>query len=141
MAVQRVDRITETGRERERYSDFLTDLTAHPNTKDLVRLQNIDAVRRSIRNLMLTDKFERLMSPDVGSNIKKMLFEPFSEPVTNLLKQYVVETIGNFEPRAKVIKVDCRPNELNQSYTVDIYFYVINIPDPIALTVTLFRVR
>lgn len=141
MAIQRVDRITETGRERERYSDFLTDLTPHPNTKDLVRLQNIDAVKRSIRNLMLTDKFERLMAPDIGSNIKKMLFEPFSGPVTNLIKQYIVETIGNFEPRAKVIKVECTPNEINQSYIVDIFFYVINIPDPTSLSVTLYRVR
>lgn len=141
MAVQRIDRITETGREKERYSDFLTDLTPHPNTKDLVKVRNIDAVKRSVRNLIVTDKFERLMAPDIGSNIKKLLFEPFSGPVSNLIRQYVVETIGNFEPRAKVIKVDCAPNELNQSYRVDIYFYVINIPDPISLTVTLYRVR
>lgn len=141
MTVQRVDRITETGRQKERFSDFLTDLTPHPNTKDLVKIKDVEAVKRSIRNLMLTDKFERLMAPDVGSNIKKMLFEPFSSPVANLLKQYIVETIGNFEPRAKVIKVECTPNEINQSYRVDIYFYVINIPDPVSLTVTLYRVR
>lgn len=141
MAVQRADRITETGREKERFSDFLTDLTPHPNTKDLVKVRNIDAVRRSVRNLILTNRYERLMAPDVGSNIKKLLFEPFSGPVANLIKQYVIETIGNFEPRAKVIKVEATPNEINQSYRVDIYFYVINIPDPVSLTVTLYRVR
>jgi phage baseplate assembly protein W len=141
MAVSRTDRITETGREKDRYSDFLPDLTPHPNTKDVVALKNIESVKRSVRNLILTDKFERLMAPDLGSDIKRILFEPFGGPVANLLKQYIIETIGNFEPRAKVIKVDVTPNELNQSYTVDIYFYVINIPDPISLTVTLYRVR
>lgn len=141
MAVQRVDRITETGRQQERFSDFLTDLTPHPNTKDLVKIKDVEAVRRSVRNLIMTDKFERLMSPGIGSNIKKLLFEPFGGPAANLIKQYIIETIGNYEPRAKVIKVECTPNELNQSYTVDIYFYVINIPDPVSLTVTLYRVR
>jgi phage baseplate assembly protein W len=141
MAVQRVDRITETGREKDRFSDFLTDLTPHPNTMDLVKVRNVDAVKRSIRNLILTDRYERLMAPNVGSNIKKLLFEPFSGPVANLIKQYVIETIGNFEPRAKVIKVETTPNDINQSYRVDVYFYVINIPDPVSLTVTLYRVR
>lgn len=141
MAVTRTDRITETSRQREKYSDFLTDLVPHPNTKDLIKVKDVEAVKRSVRNLLLTDRYERLMSPNIGSNIKKLLFEPFSEPVTNLIKQYVIETIGNFEPRARVIKVEVTPNDMNLSYKVDIFFYVINIPDPVSLTVTLYRVR
>ena len=139
--VSRLDRITETGKQSVRYSDFLADLNPHPNTKDLVKNTNVDAVRRSIRNLILTDRYERLMRPTLGSNIRKILFEPVNETSADMLKQYVIETIGNFEPRAKVITVDVTGDVNNLAYTVNIYFYVINIADPISMTVTLYRVR
>lgn len=141
MSVSRIDRLTETGKQVERFSDFLPDFVPHPNTKDLVRNTNIDAVKRSIRSLILTDRYERLMAPNVGSDIRKLLFEPFGEHVANLIKQYVIETIGNFEPRAKVIDVEVIANDVQYKYSVNIYFYVINIADPVSLSVTLYRVR
>lgn len=141
MAVQRADKYTETDKQRDRYSDFTLDLDAHPNTMDLVRTTNEESVRRSIRNLMLTDKYERLMQPKIGSNVRKMLFEPMNDITEQRLIRAIEETIGNFEPRAKVIKVDLQSNEANQSYRVFIYFYVINKPEPVSMTVTLYRVR
>jgi phage baseplate assembly protein W len=139
--VSRLDRITETGKQETRYSDFLTDLTPHPNTKDLVKNTNVDAVKRSIRNLIQTNRYERLMRPNLGSGVRKILFEPITPASTDMLKQYVTETIGNFEPRAKVLNVDVFTDTNNLAYTINIYFYVINIADPVSMTVTLYRVR
>lgn len=139
--VSRVDRYTETKKHGERYSDFLADLTPHPNTKDLVKSTNVEAIKRSIRNLILTDKNERLMQPNIGSNIRRMLFEPMGEIASNMIKQYVMETIGNHEPRAKVIDINVRPDEVKNAYYADIYFYAINIPEPVSFTITLYRVR
>jgi phage baseplate assembly protein W len=139
--VSRLDRITETGKQETRYSDFLTDLTPHPNTKDLVKNTNVDAVKRSIRNLIQTNRYERLMRPNLGSGVRKILFEPVTSASADMLKQYVTETIGNFEPRAKVLNVDVSTDSNNLAYTINIYFYVINIADPVSMTVTLYRVR
>ena len=139
--VSRLDRITETGKQETRYSDFLTDLTPHPNTKDLVKNTNVDAVKRSIRNLIQTNRYERLMRPNLGSGVRKILFEPITSASADMLKQYVTETIGNFEPRAKVLNVDVFTDTNNLAYTINIYFYVINIADPVSMTVTLYRVR
>ena len=139
--VSRLDRITETGKQETRYSDFLTDLTPHPNTKDLVKNTNVDAVKRSIRNLIQTNRYERLMRPNLGSGVRKILFEPITSASADMLKQYVNETIGNFEPRAKVLNVDVFTDTNNLAYTINIYFYVINIADPVSMTVTLYRVR
>lgn len=139
--VSRLDRITETGKQETRYSDFLTDLTPHPNTKDLVKNTNVDAVKRSIRNLIQTNRYERLMRPNLGSGVRKILFEPVTPASADMLKQYVTETIGNFEPRAKVLNVDVFTDSNNLAYTINIYFYVINIADPVSMTVTLYRVR
>ena len=139
--VSRLVRITETGKQETRYSDFLTDLTPHPNTKDLVKNTNVDAVKRSIRNLIQTNRYERLMRPNLGSSVRKILFEPITPASADMLKQYVTETIGNFEPRAKVLNVDVFTDSNNLAYTINIYFYVINIADPVSMTVTLYRVR
>lgn len=122
------------------YSDFMCDFTAHPNTEDLVRITNESAVSRSIRNLVMTNKGERFFS-NVGSNINKTLFEHVSDITAATIKTLVTDTIENHEPRAKLIDVVVTSNELNQSYKIDIYYYIINNPQPVGLSVTLYRVR
>ena len=122
------------------YSDFMCDFTAHPNTEDLVRITNESAVSRSIRNLVMTNKGERFFS-NVGSNISKTLFEHVSDITAATIKTLVSDTIDNHEPRAKLIDVVVTANELNQSYKIDIYYYIINNPQPVGLSVTLYRVR
>lgn len=139
--VSRVDRFTETQKQQTRYSDFFNDLTSHPNTLDLTRNTNEDAVIKSIRNLINTNKGERLMQPKIGSNIRSLLFEPVSPITAKQIKQFVIESIGNFEPRAKVIDVAVTDVAERNLYSVSVNFYVINIPDPLSINVNLYRVR
>lgn len=137
----RLDKYTEINKKQEIYSDFLTNLNVHPDTQQLLRITNEDAVKRSIRNLLLTSEYERLFQPDVYSNIRKILFENITAQTTEQLKTYVREVIENHEPRCKLVMVDAEASEYEQAYRVTVVYYTINNPAPQNLTVTLYRIR
>lgn len=123
------------------YSDFLNDLNPHPIVKDIVKYTNENAVTRSIRNLLLTNRGERLYQPNIGSDINRMLFEPMSEGISELLSTYINNTINTYEPRAKVLNIKAIPDYDNNLYTVFITFMVINKQEPITFNISLRRVR
>lgn len=123
------------------YSDFLIDLNPHPVVKDIVKYTNEYTVIASIKNLLLTNKGERLYQPDIGGDIRRLLFEPIGESTSELLSVAVQQTIANHEPRAKVTKVDVQAVPDNNLYVVTITFYVINNVEPITTNITLSRVR
>lgn len=119
MAIPQVNR-----RKDPRYTDFNTSFTTHPVSGDLARLEDFEAVRRSVRNLILTDKYERLLDPRIGSNIKKSLFEPMDGATTMILQSDISECIKNYEPRAILDAVNVVPDFDRQTYYVDIRFRV-----------------
>lgn len=128
-------------RQSELYSDFLTDLNPHPEMKDVVRFTNENAVKRSIRNLILTNRYERPFQPRIGSDINKILFEPMNSVTASVLKQYIKETIDNYEPRCKLIDVMVMGYEERNVYVVTIIFATINKEEPTTLQLSLYRVR
>ena len=137
----RADRYTELTQVDEIYSDFLTNFNHHPVSGMLLRFVNEKAVTRSIRNLIQTSPGERLYQPNVGGGINQLLFEPISQFTTNQIRQSIDDTIRIYEPRAKVLKIDCVPRPDNNAYIVTIVYMLINSPDPISVNVTLQRVR
>jgi len=141
MAITRADRITTTTVQDQIYSDFLTDMVPHPVSKDVLRFVNEHAVIRSIKNLVMTDQGERLYQPDLGSNIKRMMFEPMVESTAEIISQYIQETIDVYEPRAKVLDISVVPDYNNNLYAVTLSFMIINKEDPVTLNITLDRVR
>ena len=141
MAITRADRITTSTVQDQIYSDFLTDMVPHPVSKDVLRFVNEHAVIRSIKNLILTDQGERLYQPGIGSNIKRMLFEPMIESTAEIISQYIQEAIGVYEPRAKVLEISVLPDYNNNLYSVSLTFMIINKEDPITVNITLDRVR
>ena len=141
MAITRADRITPTDVKTQIYSDFLADLVPHPVSKDVLRFVNEHAVIRSVKNIVLTDKGERLYQPSIGSDIKKMLFEPMLPATAELISQYIQDAIQQHEPRAKVLDIGVEPDYNNNLYKVSMTFMIINKEDPITLNITLDRVR
>lgn len=135
------DRFADMDRNTQRYSDFLTDLNPHPISKDIVKFVNENAVVRSIRNLLLTDRFERLYQPSIGTDIRKMLFEQISSVTAQSISVFVQDTIKYYEPRAKVISVNVQADEENNRYIVSLVVMVINKQDPISFNITLDRIR
>ena len=135
------DKFDKASTKYQVYSDFLNDLTPHPVVKDIVRYTNEASVNRSIRNLLRTNRGERLYQPDIGSDLQQLLFEPMIDSTGDLIRKFVQNTITNYEPRAKVLNVEVKAYEESNAYSVTIYYMLINRQDPVQLTVTLDRVR
>lgn len=124
-----------------RYTDLDLNFTIHPVKKDLVPRTDENAVVYAVRNLILTNHYERPFHPEIGSNIRKMLFEPLSEFTAKSIARLIEETIRNFEPRAQVQRIDVIPAFDQNAYTVRFEFYLISNPKPMTVDFLLERVR
>lgn len=122
------------------YSDFRSDLL-HPSYGDLVAITNEDSIIRSIKNILLTDYYERPFRPRFGANLKAQLFENISQVTELEIKNAITNAIQNHEPRAFLEQVYVSAAPDSNAYNVTIVFSVINKIDPIVFTVILNRVR
>lgn len=123
------------------YSDFNTSFLPHPNTGQLTRKTNIDSIRQALRNLILTNKYERLRNPKYGTNIRRFLFEPHMKTTNLEIKQHIEETIKHFEPRIKLNDVIVKSSEEDNAINITIHFYAIISEQEASLNLTLYRVR
>jgi phage baseplate assembly protein W len=123
------------------FSDFHKDLMQNPISEDLALKRDEGAVKESIKNLILTNKGERLMQPLVGSSIRSMLFENNTPSTIKMIQELITETIQTFEPRATLIDVTVQSSLDDSTVKVGIYFYINNAEQPVTLTVFLERTR
>lgn len=123
------------------YADFKMDLEKSPVSSDLTLNKNEEAVKQSIKNLILTDRGERLMQPNLGGNIKAMLFETITPATLKLIEEQVRSTINLHEPRADLIDVLVSSEIDDNTVVVKIAFYISNNQQPISLSVILERTR
>ena len=123
------------------YSDLNLNFTKNPATKDVARLTDIEAVKRSVRNLILTNRFERPFHPEIGSSVRAILFENITPLNAVLLQDRIEEVIENFEPRVNLNQVIVQDEIDNNQYRVTISFYVVNTPEPVTITEFLQRLR
>jgi phage baseplate assembly protein W len=131
---------TATKRQRT-FSDLDLNFTAHPVTGDVARLYDENAVKRSIRNLLQTNNFERPFHSEIGSQIRALLFEPFSSTLNVMLKRVITDTITTFEPRVYLNNVTVSINQDNNSVDVTIVFTILNTLSPVTMNVVLERTR
>jgi phage baseplate assembly protein W len=130
-----------SSRSNRIYSDLNLNFTKNPATKDVARLTDIEAVKRSVRNLILTNRFERPFHPEIGSSIRGLLFETITPLNAVLLQDRIEEVIENFEPRAVLNQVIVQDEIDKNQYRVTISFYVVNTPEPVTITEFLQRLR
>jgi len=126
---------------RDIYSDFNHTFLPHPNTGQITRRVNADAVKLAIRNLVLTNKYERLRNPSFGGNISHYLFEPLDDGTAEEIKNDLKWLIETYEPRAQVREIYCVVSEDQNSVDVRIQFNVLTSRDVEDLDLTLYRVR
>jgi len=132
---------TKTTAPAKIFSDIPTNLTIHPKKKDLLMVTNEEAVKNSIRNLVQTNTYERVMQPDVGGNVIGLLFENFSRLTISQLETKIEATILNYEPRANLISVVASPAMDENSIGVTIVFAVIGNNRPVEFNILLERQR
>ena len=132
----------DSTRNVRQYSDLDLFFSAKGVSKDISKVTGIQAVKRSVRNLVLTNHYEKPFHPEIGSGIRGMLFELMSPITANVLARTIEDVIENYEPRAKLIGVRVYPDMDRNAYEVTIEFYVINTPTELVdLTVFLERLR
>ena len=110
------------------YKDLNLNFGVNPVTNDVTTVTDVNAVKRSVRNLLLTNHYDRPFHPEIGSNVTSLLFENFGPITGNQLARQIEEMIAIFEPRARVESVECYPLPDTNTYDIRIYFYVENLP-------------
>tara|TARA_S200000501_G_C20602604_1_gene646617 strand:- start:309 stop:737 length:429 start_codon:yes stop_codon:yes gene_type:complete len=110
--------------------------------RDISEVTDVQAVKRSIRNLVLMNTFEKPFHPEIASGVRDMLFELMTPITAALLSRQIQDVIENFEPRARLVGVRAIPDYDRNSYSVTIEFYVVNTPTELVdLTIFLERLR
>ena len=132
-------RTNASSRSVRLYKDIALSFERNSNTKDIIVKKDIEAVKQSVRNLILTNHFERPFHPEIGSSVAAILFEPMSPITANILQRTISECIVNFEPRARLVSVNANPNLNRNAYEVSIEFYVVNIPGELVTLTTLLE--
>ena len=123
------------------FKDLDLNFTAHPVTGDVTRKYDEEAIKRSIRNLLMTNNYERPFHSEIGSQIRAMLFEPVSPMLSATIKRMIVDTISTYEPRAVLEDVSVSINPDNNAAYVTVVFRIINTFSPVTLDVVIERTR
>ena len=118
----------DISRNVRQYRDLDLFFSRKQGSDDVNKVTDIEAVKRSVRNLVLTNFYEKPFHPEIGSGVRDMLFENMSPVTAVVLARKVEDVIENFEPRARLIGVRALPNLDRNEYEITIEFFVVNAP-------------
>lgn len=125
----------------KKWLDLDLDFQKHPVTNDIVKKMDVEAIKRSVRNLILTKKYERPFHPEIGNNITDLLFELVTPTTGTVLRSKIIEIIENYEPRVILNAVQVEGDIDRNGYFVAIFFTPINSVEPIQVQLFLERLR
>jgi len=132
----------DISRNATQYSDLDLFFGKKPVGSDISKVTDIQAVKRSLRNLVNLNTFEKPFHPEIAGGIREMLFEPMTPITAVVLTRKVEDVINNFEPRVRLVSVRALPDMDRNIYNVSIEFYVVNAPTELVdLSVILERLR
>ena len=118
----------DISRNVRQYRDLDLFFSKKQGSGDVNKITDIEAVKRSVRNLVLTNFYEKPFHPEIGSGIRDILFENMSPITASVLAKKVEDVIENFEPRARLVGVRALPNLDRNEYEITIEFFVVNTP-------------
>ena len=132
----------KSARAVRKYADLDLFFGANNRSKDINILTNIQAVKRSVRNLVLLNQYEKPFRPEIYSGVRDLLFEPLTPITAVILGKRVEDVIENFEPRARLVGVRAIPDLDRNAYNITLEFYVVNVPtELVETTIMLERLR
>ena len=123
------------------FADLDLNFTPHPVTGDVGFKKDENAIKQAVKNLVLTQNFERPFHSEIGSSLRSLLFEPATPMTKEILRKTISDTITNFEPRVDLIDVVIRYTLDDTAVDVRIIFKVRNTFTPIDVNLTLERTR
>jgi len=142
MAIYDAQLNNESTRGARIYSDLDLFFGKKSSDRDISVVTDVQAVKRSIRNLVLLNTYEKPFHPEISSGVRDMLFELMTPVTAAILGRQIENVIENFEPRARLVGVRTIPDYDRNSYEVTVEFYVVNTPTELVdLTIFLERLR
>ena len=124
-----------------RFTDINLMFAPHPYSKDILTRKNVDAVKASIQNLILTKNYERPFHPEIGCQVNALMFENFIPSTIVALERSIRNTIEKFEPRAIILDVAIVDNSNFNAVDIEVTFKLNNVALPVTVTTTISRVR
>ena len=131
----------ESKRSTKIYKDLNLDFQANIATKDIQKITDVESVKRSVRNLIQTNHYEKPFHPEIGSNLRAMLFELMTPQMNHMITKQIELLIKNYEPRCKLVQINSRPDLDRNGYDIEISFYVQNHSEPVEIQSFLERLR
>jgi|TARA_B100000287_G_C20428944_1_gene700664 phage baseplate assembly protein W len=132
----------DISRNVRQYTDLDLDFTKKVVGSDVNKITDILAIKRSVRNLVLLNTYEKPFHPEISSGVRDMLFENMTPMVAVVLARKIEDVINNFEPRARLVSVRANPDFDRNQYNVSIEFYIVNAPtELVELDMMLERLR
>ena len=131
----------ESTRSSRIFKDLNLDFQQNSATKDIQKIKDVESVKRSVRNLINTNHYEKPFHPEIGSNLRAMLFELMTPQMNHVITKQIENLINNYEPRCRLVQVHTQPEFERNGYNVQISFYVQNYPDPVVVESFLERLR
>ena len=123
------------------FKDLDLNFTTHPVKKDINLLVNERAIISAVKNIVLTNHYEKPFYPDYGSNVRKLLFTNFDIITATALENEIQQCLTNFEPRIKIVSVRVSPDYDSNAFSVIMTFTINNISEPITINFMLQRLR
>ena len=131
----------ESTRSSKIYKDLNLGFEQNTATKDIQKITDVEAVKRSVRNLINTNHYEKPFHPEIGSNLRAMLFELMTPQMNHVISKQIENLINNYEPRCRLVQVHTQPEFDRNGYSVQISFRVQNHPDEVIVESFLERLR
>ena len=123
------------------YKDLDLDFGRNVVTNDVNKLTDAEAVKRSVRNLINTNHYDRPFNPIMGSNVRDLLFEPYTELTAVSLSYKIREMIDLYEPRVEITGLAINPQEDTNSYYMKLEFIIVGTQEPVVVETFLERLR
>ena len=134
--------LQNTARNTRQYTDLDLFFGKKSSNSDIQTITDVQAVKRSIRNLVQLNQYEKPFRPEIAGGIREMLFEPMSPLVAVIIARKIEDLIINFEPRARLVGVRAFPDLDRNAYEIFVEFFIINAPTELVdLSIMLERLR
>ncbi len=131
----------ESTRSSRIFKDLNLDFQQNSATKDIQKIKDVESVKRSVRNLINTNHYEKPFHPEIGSNLRAMLFELMTPQMNHVISKQIENLINNYEPRCNLVEVFTQPRFDRNGYSVQISFKVNNHQEPVIVESFLERLR
>ena len=123
------------------YSDLDLDFMINPVTGDINKKKGTDAIKRSIRNLIFTNYYERPFKSSIGSDVPKLLFDNADVMTASFIEDAITRLINNFEPRVRLTRISVNVDYDNSGFSVEVQYIEVNTETPATFNLFLERIR